>query len=163
MSKTAWVDNVIKPLVVLAWLGCMGLFVHFLLNDGSSENKLFTFIGSFLLLTCTRLADLLKINVGKEGFTAEMQAAVREAQATVAQLHVLAELFAKNSVQQIAGGGRWGGPSERDKREMIDSIMDGLKRIGVGEAKIAQGDCQEFCAVGRFHQLKNRSPKMTAN
>ncbi|PLU17823.1 hypothetical protein BMJ31_21755, partial [Sinorhizobium medicae] len=21
------------------------------------------------------------------------------------------------------------------------------------------GDCQEFCAVGRFHQLKNRSPK----
>ncbi|ASP89491.1 hypothetical protein CDO26_35490 (plasmid) [Sinorhizobium meliloti] len=24
-------------------------------------------------------------------------------------------------------------------------------------------DCQEFCAVGRFHQLKNRSPKMTAN
>ncbi|RVL59627.1 hypothetical protein CN138_35845, partial [Sinorhizobium meliloti] len=25
------------------------------------------------------------------------------------------------------------------------------------------GDCQEFCAVGRFHQLKNRSPKMTAN
>ncbi len=24
-------------------------------------------------------------------------------------------------------------------------------------------ECQEFCAVGRFHQLKNRSPKMTAN
>ena len=21
------------------------------------------------------------------------------------------------------------------------------------------GDCQEFCAVGRFHQLKNRSPR----
>ncbi len=28
---------------------------------------------------------------------------------------------------------------------------------------LAVPDCQEFCAVGRFHQLKNRSPKMTAN
>ncbi|MDX0869161.1 hypothetical protein GOE00_20720, partial [Sinorhizobium medicae] len=30
-------------------------------------------------------------------------------------------------------------------------------------AKGGRRDCQEFCAVGRFHQLKNRSPKMTAN
>ncbi|MGZ2444073.1 hypothetical protein ACVJMZ_006568 [Sinorhizobium medicae] len=31
------------------------------------------------------------------------------------------------------------------------------------ELQRSSGDCQEFCAVGRFHQLKNRSPKMTAN
>lgn len=28
---------------------------------------------------------------------------------------------------------------------------------------IANRDCQEFCAGGQFPQLKNRSPKMTAN
>ncbi|MDW9571736.1 hypothetical protein GOC54_34330, partial [Sinorhizobium meliloti] len=32
-----------------------------------------------------------------------------------------------------------------------------------GRAHPSVRDCQEFCAVGRFHQLKNRSPKMTAN
>ena len=39
--------------------------------------------------------------------------------------------------------------------------------LSVYNAKLAGvcllGDCQEFCAGGRFPQLKNRSPKMTAN
>ncbi|WVT74002.1 hypothetical protein QM996_02490 [Sinorhizobium chiapasense] len=116
----------------------MGLFVYFLFNDGSSENKWMTFMGSFLLLICTRLADLLKVNLGKDGFTAEMQAAIDEAKATVTQLHALAELFAKVSVEQVVSGGRWGGTSRREKRLMIESITDGLKSIGLTEAKIAE-------------------------
>ncbi|WP_307968353.1 integrase core domain-containing protein, partial [Sinorhizobium medicae] len=40
-------------------------------------------------------------------------------------------------------------------RQRLHSALDYLTPEG--------GDCQEFCAVGRFHQLKNRSPKMTAN
>lgn len=136
MSKATWVDYLIKPLVVTAWLGCMGLFVHFLLNEGSSENKWLTFFGSFLLLVCTRLADIIKINVGKDGFTTEMQEAIRDAKATVSQLQDIAELFGKISVQQIAGAGRWGGPSEREKREMIERITNGLRTIDVTDAKI---------------------------
>ncbi|WP_234844569.1 urate hydroxylase PuuD, partial [Sinorhizobium meliloti] len=38
-----------------------------------------------------------------------------------------------------------------------------IQKYLVAPENMPERDCQEFCAVGRFHQLKNRSPKMTAN
>ncbi|WP_234843679.1 efflux RND transporter permease subunit, partial [Sinorhizobium meliloti] len=47
-----------------------------------------------------------------------------------------------------------------DSQDAAQEVRDRVARL---ETKFPDGDCQEFCAVGRFHQLKNRSPKMTAN
>ncbi|WP_234851536.1 IS6 family transposase, partial [Sinorhizobium meliloti] len=42
---------------------------------------------------------------------------------------------------------------------VLDEIVQARRNTKAARRR----DCQEFCAVGRFHQLKNRSPKMTAN
>ncbi|WP_234851700.1 hypothetical protein, partial [Sinorhizobium meliloti] len=49
----------------------------------------------------------------------------------------------------------------RSSHDALKRQFGFVMREAVGS--IVTGDCQEFCAVGRFHQLKNRSPKMTAN
>ncbi|WP_210214689.1 transposase, partial [Sinorhizobium medicae] len=54
-----------------------------------------------------------------------------------------------------------------DDRRVVSGIVyvikNGLQWKDAPKGYGPHRDCQEFCAVGRFHQLKNRSPKRTAN
>ncbi|WP_234834401.1 autoinducer binding domain-containing protein, partial [Sinorhizobium meliloti] len=58
--------------------------------------------------------------------------------------------------------------SRRVRQFYLDAAGFGIRSgitipVATAFRRMAMRDCQEFCAVGRFHQLKNRSPKMTAN
>lgn len=137
MANQSKTDSIFKPILYLVGLGILGVFIYLILSGNElSENKWLTFLAGITVLICTRLSDIIKFNVGKDGVSAEMERAVREAQATVAQLHDMAELFATISVQQIVGSGRWSSTTPRVQREMIEKIEHVLTTIDMPKAKI---------------------------
>ncbi|MGO4194139.1 hypothetical protein AB4Z13_02100 [Rhizobium sp. YAF28] len=85
----------------------------------------------------TRLPDIEVFKLfGDKGLVTEMRKAVTETQATLEQLHELAETLAGISVNQIKGAGRWGAAGPKFQGEMIDTLIGSLRTIGMEEPKI---------------------------
>ncbi len=85
-----------------------------------------------LVIVGARLSDLVKLRFGSNGIEAEMER-IRE---SLNELHVLSELFAKISLTQMQGAGRWGGYDSSERARLRTMIVDGLRSIGVGEPRI---------------------------
>ncbi len=66
-------------------------------------------VAAALALIGTRVPDLLKLKVSKDGLEADMREVIQEARATLAQLHFLASEMAKVSLEndQASGTVRW--------------------------------------------------------
>ncbi|EJZ22163.1 hypothetical protein NE852_23640 [Rhizobium sp. Pop5] len=67
----------------------------------------------------TRLEDITNLTFGATGVQAALEKKLKEAEATVAQLQRVAELFGQISVLQISMSNRWDGLSSREKRDAI--------------------------------------------
>ncbi|ASP89661.1 hypothetical protein CDO26_36740 (plasmid) [Sinorhizobium meliloti] len=72
---------------------------------------------------------------------------------------------ARQGQVSAAKQGRPGGSRLDDHEAFIIGMIEAPTDITLNEMVLRleedrSGDCQEFCAVGRFHQLKNRSQKM---
>ncbi len=87
-----------------------------------------------LVIVGARFADIVKLRFGTNGIEAEM-ARIRE---SLNELHDLSELFAKISLTQMQGSGRWGGYSSSERARMRTMIVEGLRSIGVAEPRIGR-------------------------
>ncbi|MBN8934371.1 MAG: hypothetical protein J0G97_21905, partial [Rhizobium pusense] len=93
----------------------------------------YLFMGlAVLVIVGARLTDIVKLRFGSNGIEAEMER-IRE---SLNELHVLSELFAKFSLTQMQGAGRWGGYNSSERARMRNMIVDGLRSIGVAERRI---------------------------
>jgi hypothetical protein len=132
MSKA---DTIFKIPCYIGGFCLIGLFAYLVAEQ--KPGTVITLIAAALLFLMTRLPDLTIFRLfGDKGLVAEMQRAVDEAKASVEQLHVLAELFAKISVQQIVGGSRWGGMTRKAQSDMVNGIAMGLTDIGIPALRV---------------------------
>lgn len=113
-----------------------GMFVYLIFNDANPNQYITIAVMLVFAVLATRLGDITNLNFGATGVRAELERKLREAQATVAQLQRIAELFGQISVQQISSGNRWGGLSSREKREAIGRIKQGLEAIDLADDRI---------------------------
>ncbi|MGO8114925.1 hypothetical protein AB9F43_10125 [Rhizobium leguminosarum] len=130
-----------NPIRLGATIASAVLFVIFLVlvlrGDDASRYIAVAILLVFAVLA-TRLDDLVDLNVSLTGgVAAKLEKQLREAQATVKQLQDFAEVFAARSVQQIAADNRMSGLSPRQKREAIEQLVQGLRKIQLPDDRIA--------------------------
>jgi hypothetical protein len=131
------IDSVFKVNFSIAALACAGFLAFMVYEDRNGQIAITILL--ILLLLATRLSELRKLTFGASGIAAEMRevkAAIEEAKATVAQLHIVTELFARATLRGLYAEGRWGGSTLKAKREMRDLIEDSVRKLEMSETQI---------------------------
>lgn len=132
MSK---IDSLFKIPCYAIGLGLFGLFAYLIVTEKSGAYL--TLIAAALVLIMTRLPDIESLRLfGDKGLVTEMRKAVNDTQATLAQLHEVADLFARVTVHQIKNGGRWGGHTHKVQDDTIAEIVAALRSLDVDNARV---------------------------
>jgi hypothetical protein len=127
-------DQYFKIALMLASIALLCLFFYLVLEN--KGDQFMALVAMIFVILATRLHDIVKLDVTPTSIKAELEQKLAEAQATVKQLHEVAETFGKISVQQIQASNRMGGLKPAEKRQAIEQIMAALKAIDLSNDRI---------------------------
>lgn len=133
-SDSSW-----RPVFYIAAAGFFGLSIY-LLATGKPAEAFVGLLGASAAGALSRMSDIVKFKLGKEGFETEMRAVIEEAKATVAQLHLLAAEQAKLVLESVYAEGRWGGRSTRSRDDARKRLLGVLRQLEIPESTIAEVD-----------------------
>ncbi|ERP98408.1 hypothetical protein Q669_19065 [Labrenzia sp. C1B10] len=137
MFNKTWA-NVFLALSVLF----LGAFGYFLWADGNGQMT--SLIAVALCLVASRFGDLKTLKVTPGSVHAEMQSVVKEAKATIDQLHSLAISQSKFMLQMNQAEGRWGGASRAEKDRIRSEILSILVKLEVDRDAIEEVKSVEY-------------------
>jgi len=135
--KRSTLEAIVEPIGAICLLAIVGLIVYLVVIEQKGWLSLSLIPPAFVAFLMMRLSDVTKIHVFR-AFEAELKQRLEEVNATIDDLHDLAETFATVSVQQLKYGNRMAGISPRLQRTMIDDIVGKLRKLEMEEAKIDQ-------------------------
>lgn len=115
------------------WAGFIGLigFLVYLVYY-NMPGQIIVLVAAVVMLLATRFGDLVKLKLSGVSVEADLE----KIRTSLVELHHLAELFGRISLQQMQGAGRWGGYSKHERQSMRKSIVDGLTNVGLAQKRI---------------------------
>ncbi|MDE3797579.1 hypothetical protein I7G59_09595 [Sinorhizobium meliloti] len=120
----------LRAVLWAGFIGLIGFLVYLVFYN--MPGQVIVLVAAALLLLATRFGDLVKFKLSGMSVEADLE----KIRSSLVELHHLAELFGRISLQQMQGAGRWGGYSQRERDSMRRSIVDGLKRVGLDQKRI---------------------------
>lgn len=134
-GKRSVLERIIEPVAAIVLFSIIGIFVYMVAAQGRVLAALGLVPVAMIALLLMRLSDITKIHVFK-AFEAQLRERLEEVNATISQLHELAETFAQVSVRQLKYGDRMSGINPRLQRQMIDEMIAKLRALQVPEDRI---------------------------
>jgi hypothetical protein len=116
-------------LLAVAAAACLGLAIFFAWQDKLKAATLL----SALFVICTVLAYFPRLDSIK-AFTlvdVKLKRGLDQAEEILTKIRKASVASARVAYMGTAWGGRWGGMSERDKQELLDSVNEQLQAVGI--------------------------------